>query len=182
MAYIPITAELRGALSLTDQLEQLARHHGVLGVMVAMVVENLVIVVPSLVLLPLAGYGASLGWYPLPIVLVATVAGSLVGCLIWYGLGALVNERRLERLVRFRGRWLGLTPSRLRLSRRWFRRHGWQVVCWARLVPVLRTNVSLPAGIEMMPLAPFLGWSAIGTAIWNGLFVGLGYAFGPSLG
>ena len=111
-----------------------------------------------------------------------TLEGSLIGCLLWFGLGRLVNERHLERFVRARGRWFGLSPSRLRLSRRWFRRHGWQIVCWGRLVPILRTNVSLPAGIEMMPLGPFLSWSSLGIGLWNGVFIGLGYALGsPSL-
>lgn len=169
-------------ITLTSQMEHLARHHGLGGVVNAMVVENLVLVVPSLVILPLAGYGAFQGWYPLPLALLASVVGSLIGCLLWFGLGRLVNERHLERFVRARGRWFGLSPSRLRLSRRWFRRHGWLIVCWGRLVPILRTNVSLPAGIEMTPLGPFLSWSSLGIGLWNGVFIGLGYALGsPSL-
>ena len=97
-------------ITLTSQMEHLARHQGLAGLVIAMVVENLVLVVPSLVILPLAGYGAFQGWYPLPLALLASVVGSLIGCLLWFGLGRLVNERRLERFVRARGRWFGLSP------------------------------------------------------------------------
>jgi len=69
-------------ITLTSQMEHLARHHGLGGVVIAMVVENLVLVVPSLVILPLAGYGASQGWYPLPLALLVSVVGSLIGCLL----------------------------------------------------------------------------------------------------
>lgn len=169
-------------MELTLQLEQLVRSHGLLGLGLAMVVENLVQFVPSLVILPLAGYGASLGWFPLLLACGVSILGSLVGCLLWFALGRMLNEERLERWAQARWRWFGLTPARLRQSRRWFRRHDWQIVCWGRLVPVLRTNVSLPAGLELMPLGRFLLWSALGTSLWNTTFVLLGYALGrPSL-
>ncbi|MEB3275728.1 MAG: DedA family protein [Cyanobacteriota bacterium] len=165
-------------MQLTLQLEQLVRSHGPLGIALAMTIENLVQVVPSLVILPLAGYGASKGWFPLPLACAATILGSLTGCLVWYGLGRLLDVERLERFVTTRGQWAGLTPARLRQSRRCFRRHGWKLVCWGRLIPVLRTNVSLPAGMELMPIGHFLAWSALGTSIWNITLVALGYALG----
>jgi membrane protein DedA with SNARE-associated domain len=168
-------------IDLTDQLVQLIRSYGPLGLLLVMVVENLIQVVPSLVLLPMAGFGASRGLYPLPVALVATIVGSLSGCLIWFGLGRGLGEQRLDRILR-RVHWLGLTSTRLRWSRRWFRRHDWRIVCWGRLIPVLRTNVSLPAGLARMPLGRFLFWSTLGTTLWNGTFVALGWGLGrPSL-
>jgi membrane protein DedA with SNARE-associated domain len=152
-----------------------ARSGGLLGLALAMTVENLVQVVPSLVILPLAGHLSAQGVVSLPAAMAASIAGSLVGCLIWYGIGRVMNEQRLERLARRRGRLLGLTPERLQQSRHWFQRHGWQVVCWGRLIPVLRTNVSLPAGIELMPLPAFLGWSLLGSSLWNSCFILVGY-------
>jgi alkaline phosphatase len=161
--------------SLQEAVVSWARSGGLLGIALAMTVENLVQVVPSLVILPLVGHLSAQGMVNLPAAIAASISGSLIGCLIWYGLGRLVNEERLERLARRRGRLLGLTPKRLQLSRHWFQRHGWQVVCWGRLVPVLRTNVSLPAGIELMPLPAFLGWSLLGTSLWNSCFILVGY-------
>jgi membrane protein DedA with SNARE-associated domain len=161
--------------ALNDTVTDWVRGGGWLGLVIAMTVENLVQVVPSLVILPLAGHLSAQGLIPLPVAMAACTAGSLVGCLIWYGLGRLVNEEKLEAYARRHGRFVGLSPKRLRASRVWFQRHGWQVVCWGRLVPVLRTNVSLPAGIELMPLPAFIGWSALGSALWNCSVILVGY-------
>lgn len=158
------------------------RHGGWLGLVLAMTVENLVQVVPSLAILPLAGHLSARGLISLPVAMAACTAGSLLGCGIWYGLGRLVNEQRLEAWAQRRGTWLGLTPERLRQSRRWFQRHGWQVVCWGRLIPVLRTNVSLPAGIELMPWPAFLGWSALGSGLWNCTLILVGYGLSRAPG
>lgn len=160
---------------LTDAVLDWARGGGWLGLVLAMTVENLVQFVPSLAILPLAGHLSARGLISLPGAMAACTTGSLLGCLIWYGLGRLVNEQRLERYARRHGRWCGLTPERLQRSRHWFQRHGWTVVCWGRLIPVLRTNVSLPAGIELMPLPAFLGWSALGSGLWNSSFILVGY-------
>lgn len=160
---------------LSDAVLDWARRGGWLGLVLAMTVENLVQFVPSLAILPLAGHLSARGLVSLPVAMAACTTGSLLGCLIWYALGRLINERRLEAYARRHGRLMGLTPERLRASRRWFQRHGWQVVCWGRLIPVLRTNVSLPAGIELMPLPAFLGWSALGSGLWNCSFILLGF-------
>jgi len=160
---------------LNDVVLAWARGGGWLGLVLAMTVENLVQFVPSLAILPLAGHLSAQGVISLPLAMAACTAGSLLGCLIWYGLGRLIDARRLELYARRHGRWLGLSPARLRAVRRWFGRHGWQLVCWGRLVPVLRTNVSLPAGVELMPLVPFVGWSALGSGLWNGSLILVGY-------
>ncbi|MEY3929974.1 MAG: hypothetical protein RLZZ516_1684 [Cyanobacteriota bacterium] len=161
--------------SLQEGVISFVRTGGWLGIALAMTVENLVQFVPSVAILPLAGHLSARGVISLPVAITASLSGSLLGCLIWYGLGRLVNEQRLERYARRHGRLFGFTPERLHRSRQWFRCHGWQVVCWGRLIPVLRTNVSLPAGIELMPLPAFLGWSALGSALWNTSLILVGY-------
>jgi len=170
-------------MSMIEPLQQTLIHWvrvgGWLGLVLAMTVENLVQVVPSLVILPLVGHLSARGLFSLSLAIAACTAGSLLGCLIWYALGRLVNERRLEAYARRHGRLLGLSPQQLQASRRWFQRHGWKLVCWGRLVPVLRTNVSLPAGLELMPLPSFLGWSLLGIGLWNSLLIGLGHGLSP---
>jgi membrane protein DedA with SNARE-associated domain len=168
--------------ALNDSVLTWVRQGGWLGLLLAMTVETLVQLVPSLLILPLAGHLCARGLISLPIAIAASTGGSLLGSLIWYLLGRLVNERRLEGWTRQRGHWLGLTPERLRRSRQWFQRHGWQVVFWGRLIPVLRTNVSLPAGIELMSLPVFLGWSLLGNGLWNSFWILVGYGPLPHQG
>lgn len=164
---------------LQQTLIQWVRVGGWLDLGLAMTVENLVQVVPSLVLLPLVGHLSARGLFSLPLAIAACTAGSLLGCLIWYGVGRLVNERRLEAYARRHGRLLGLSAQQLHASRLWFQRHGCQLVFWGRLVPLLRTNVSLPAGLELMPLPAFLGWSLLGNGLWNSTLILIGHGLTP---
>lgn len=82
---------------------------------------------------------------------------------------------RLERLAARHGRWLTLTPEELQRATHWFERHGPLAVFLGRLVPGVRTLISVPAGVSRMPLGPFLAYSATGTAIWTALLAGAGY-------
>jgi membrane protein DedA with SNARE-associated domain len=94
----------------------------------------------------------------------------------------MVNERRLERWLERHGRWLGLKPEDLARSRRWFNRHGVAVVFWGRIIPGVRTFVSLPAGIELMPQPLFLAWTTAGSLVWIVLLTLAGQALGAGYG
>ena len=100
----------------------------------------------------------------IPVVL-AGLLGTVLGALPWYGIGRL-NEERIEQFGRH-GRWIGISPDELARSRRWFNRYGTALVFWGRLVPGIRTLISVLAGIEMMPMAPFLVWTTVGSLIWT---------------
>lgn len=144
----------------------------------AMLLENLFPPIPSELIMPLAGYLVQQGRLQLIPVLLAGLAGTLAGAWLWYGVGRLVNERRLEALLRRHGPWLGIGPDDLARSRRWFARHGVLVVFWGRLLPGIRPFVSLPAGIELMPQLPFLLWSGGGSLLWLLALTLAGYALG----
>ncbi len=111
----------------------------------------------------------------------AGLLGSVLGALPWYGIGRLVNEERIERWLERNGRWIGIGPRDLRRSREWFHRHGTALVFWGRMVPGIRTFVSVPAGIELMPIGPFLAWTTLGSLAWclcltlAGVALGEGY-------
>jgi membrane protein DedA with SNARE-associated domain len=130
-----------------------------------MFLENLVPPIPAELIMPLGGFLAHKGQLQLLPVILSGLFGTVLGAWFWYGIGRLINEERLEHLIGRHGRWLGLTPLGLRQSRRWFQRHGAAVVFWGRLVPGVRTLISVPAGIELMPQPGFLVWTTAGSSI-----------------
>jgi membrane protein DedA with SNARE-associated domain len=129
-----------------------------------MFLENLVPPIPAELIMPLGGFLAHKGQLQLLPVILSGLFGTVLGAWFWYGIGRLINEERLEHLVGRHGRWFGLTPAGLRQSRRWFQRHGAAVVFWGRLVPGVRTLISVPAGIELMPQPGFLLWTTAGSS------------------
>ncbi len=148
----------------------------------AMFLENLFPPIPSELIMPLGGFYVQQGQLALVPVVLAGLAGTVLGALPWYGVGRLVNEERIEHWLERHGRWIGISPQELHRSRTWFSRHGTALVFWGRLVPGIRTLISVPAGIEMMPLVPFLIWTTAGSLIWTllltlaGMALGEGYA------
>ncbi len=148
----------------------------------AMFLENLFPPIPSELIMPLGGFYVQQGKLALIPVVLAGLLGTVLGALPWYGIGRLVNEERIEEWLGRHGRWLGISPKELHRSRQWFNRHGTALVFWGRLIPGIRTLISVPAGIELMPLAPFLLWTTAGSLIWTllltvaGLLLGEGYS------
>ena len=104
----------------------------------------------------------------------------MLGALPWYGIGRLINEYRLENWLQKYGRWIGISPSELSRSRVWFERYGKSLVFWGRLVPGIRTLISVPAGIELMPIIPFTIWTTAGSLIWTILLTSAGIFLGES--
>lgn len=151
---------------------------GYLGIGLLMLVENLFPPIPSEVVLPLAGYTAARGELAIaPVVLVAA-AGSLAGALALYWAGAALGRERLRAFVEHHGRWLTLAPEDLERSERWFERHGGKAVFLCRLVPGLRSLISVPAGLVRMSLPRFLLLSTVGTVVWCAILAVAGQALG----
>lgn len=152
------------------------------AIFVAMFLENLFPPIPSELIMPLGGFYVQQGQLQFLPVVLAGLLGTLLGALPWYGIGRVINEKRLEVWLSRHGRWIGISPAELARSRRWFNRYGTALVFWGRLVPGIRTLISVPAGIELMPFAPFLIWTTAGSLIWTllltlaGLGLGEGYS------
>jgi membrane protein DedA with SNARE-associated domain len=152
------------------------------AIFAAMFLENLFPPIPSELIMPLGGFYVQQGKLALIPVVLAGLLGTVIGALPWYGIGRLVNEERLEHWLERHGLWIGISPQELHRTRRWFNRHGTALVFWGRLVPGIRTLISVPAGIEMMPFLPFLLWTTAGSLIWTllltlaGLLLGEGYS------
>ncbi|MDG4793736.1 DedA family protein [Micromonospora sp. WMMD1082] len=148
---------------------------GAVGVALLVALESIIPPIPSEIVLAMAGYLAGEGRFNVALVTVAATAGSVLGALVLYWLGAVVGEDRLKR-------WLDRLPlvdlDDLEKADRWFERYGRWAVFFGRMVPVVRSLVSVPAGANRMPLVEFVTLTTLGSGIWNGLFIGLGYALG----
>ncbi|HWI18747.1 MAG TPA: DedA family protein [Vicinamibacterales bacterium] len=146
---------------------------GYVGVAGLTFLENVFPPIPSELVIPLAGYVAAEGQLQLVPVIVTASIGSLAGASLWYWVGRRVGEQRLRAWVDRHGKWLTLSGRDVDKAKQWFSRHGNAAVFFGRLVPGVRTLISLPAGFAKMPALPFLLYSALGTAIWT---VALAYA------
>ncbi|MFI7337492.1 DedA family protein [Streptomyces sp. NPDC050085] len=145
------------------------------GAGLAIALENLFPPLPSEVILPLTGFAAGQGAITLVSALFWTTLGSVVGAAALYGIGRVIGRDRMYAL------WARLPLVKagdLERTEAWFLRHGTKAVLLGRMVPVFRSLISIPAGVERMPLPRFLGLTAIGSLIWNSVLVLAGYWLG----
>ena len=146
----------------------------------AMFLENIIPPIPSEIIMPLGGffvYQQKLNFY---ILVLWGVLGTIAGSIPWYYLGKLVNEKRLSNFLDKRGKFIGITSNDLIKSKRGFDKYGVSLVFWGRLVPGIRTLISVPAGMELMPLRKFLIWTSLGSLIWVALLTYAGFVFGEN--
>lgn len=148
---------------------------GVLGVALLMFAENLFPPIPSELIMPLAGFAAARGDLDFTAVVLAGTFGAVAGGWIWFEAGRRIGLSRVSRWSQRHGRWLTLTPEDVRRSAVLFRRYGAAAVLLGRLVPALRTWISIPAGVAGMGLAPFLGFTTVGTLAFTFALTYAGY-------
>lgn len=145
------------------------------GVLVA--AENLFPPLPSELILPLAGFTASQGGMSLAAALIWTTIGSLVGAIALYWIGRAFGRRRMYWIVH---RMPLVDVEDLLRTEEWFDRHGSAGIFFGRMVPIFRSLISIPAGIEKMPILRFALLTTAGSAIWNTIFVVAGYVLGEN--
>lgn len=148
------------------------------GIAFLMFLENVFPPIPSELIMPLAGFTATLGELSLLGVILAGTLGSLLGQLPLFYLGRFVHEARLKRWADRYGKWLAVSGEDVAKADDWFDRHGSKAVFFCRLIPGVRSLISIPAGMSGMSLLPFLLYTALGTAIWSGLLAYLGSVLG----
>lgn len=149
---------------------------GYLGIALLMFFENLFPPIPSELVMPLAGFDAARGELNVVGVVAAGTVGSVLGAVFWYYVGKLVGAERLKGWAGRHGRWLTMRPEDVDEVDSWFDRHCGKAVLIGRLVPAIRTLISIPAGIFGMSLPRFLLFSTLGTVLWNTLLTAAGYA------
>lgn len=153
---------------------------GYFGVFALMVLEHVFPPIPSEVIMPLSGFISNRSdEMGLIGVIIAGSMGSMLGTLVWYYLGRWVSQEQLMVWVARYGRWLTLKPKDMEKAIDFFQRGaGHWVVGFGRIVPGVRTYVSVPAGLSDMPLVPYLAYSAMGTVVWTGALAIAGYVLG----
>ena len=158
-----------------EWITRLVSQGGYAGVAGLMLLENLFPPIPSELIMPLAGFVAARGELQVALVILAGTAGSLVGALPWYCAGRWLGRDRIRRLAERHGRWLTVSASEFDRAAAWFDRYGGWAVPVGRLVPGVRTLVSVPAGVAGMGLGRFLLLSAAGSFAWTAALTAAGY-------
>lgn len=148
---------------------------GAPGAGLAIALENLFPPLPSEVILPLAGFTASRGDMGLLDALLWTTLGSVIGALALYAVGAMLGR---DRTVAIAGRLPLVKVSDIEKAEAWFAKHGTKTVFFGRMIPIFRSLISVPAGVERMPILGFTALTALGSLIWNTIFVLAGYQLG----
>jgi membrane protein DedA with SNARE-associated domain len=166
--------------ALATWAQSIIRSAGYLGLVLVMFLENVFPPIPSEAILPMAGWLALEGDFTLAGVTAVGAGGSVAGALVFYALGKLLGEQRVRELIRRYGKWMMLTEEDFDKALAWFNRYGEGVIFFGRMVPIVRSLVSIPAGIASMNLGRFSLYTAIGTGLWSFILALSGYFLGQN--
>ncbi|MBA3667739.1 MAG: DedA family protein [Sphingomonas sp.] len=167
---------------MSDWIVRLIEQSGYLGVGFLMFLETVFPPIPSEVIMSIAGVAAGQGKLSYPLVVAAGTAGAMLGNILWYLAARALGIVRLEPIIRRWGRWITMSWSEVLRAERWFASHGTFFVFVGRLLPTVRSLVSIPAGLLRMRFRSFFIASTIGTAGWTALLAGAGYKLGQNYG
>lgn len=170
--------------SLLGDMSNLARDVmdalGYFGLALLVAIENLFPPIPSEIILPLAGFNSSLGDMNVFLAILFATIGSLVGALALYYIGYYFGEERVRYIVRRWGKWLGFKESDVDKADEWFDKYGGVAVMLCRVVPIVRSLISIPAGLRKMPMLAFLLFTTLGSLTWNTILIFAGYLLGDN--
>jgi membrane protein DedA with SNARE-associated domain len=148
-------------------IESMITSLGYVGIALVMLAENLFPPIPSELVMPFAGFLVAQGKMDLTAVIASGTIGSVLGAVILYYLGVWADEAIVRKFVRRWGKWLTVSEGELDRALAFFGRFGEAVVFFGRLIPIIRSLISVPAGMKRMPIAKFLLFTTIGTILWN---------------
>lgn len=153
---------------------------GYFGIVLLMFIENVFPPIPSEFIMPLAGFMVLRNQFSLAGIIAAGTLGSVLGALPLYYAGKRIGEERIKRFADNYGRWLAFSSDDIERANRWFDRHGAKAVMLCRLIPGIRSLISIPAGVNKMNPAAFLFFTTIGSAIWTAVLAYAGYFLGSN--
>ena len=166
--------------SLATWAQDVIEQFGYVGVALLVVVENVFPPIPSEIVLPFAGFVAQRGSESVVIMILAATVGSVGGALIMYWIAAVIGDERLHAFTRKFGKWVQIREVDLTRAEEWFDRHATSAVLLGRCVPLIRSVVSIPAGIRRMKLVPYIAYTFVGSLVWNILLIGAGALLGDN--
>ncbi len=149
-----------------------------LGVGFLMFLETVFPPIPSEVIMPVAGLAAARGKMDIIGVIASGTTGAMLGNYFWYLVARVVGIERFQPLIEKYGRWLTFDWAEIKKAEKLFGRQGWAIVFFGRMLPTLRSLISIPAGLLHMRLSTFVIWSTIGTSGWTALLALSGWALG----
>ena len=161
------------AISVIDQI-------GLVGAALIIALEVIVPPIPSEAILLLTGFNVALSTFSFIEALIATTLGALLGATLLYAVGYFFTEERLEAIVGKYGKYVGLPLKDLKRTMDWFERHGGLLVLFGRMFPIIRSLVSIPAGLVKMGLAKFYLFSSLGIITWNTIWITIGLTLGEN--
>lgn len=163
---------------MNDWILRLIEQAGYLGVGFLMFLETVFPPIPSEIIMSVAGIAAARGQMDITAVIASGTAGAMLGNYFWYLVARVVGIERFRPFIERFGRWLTLDWTEIEKAEKLFGRQGWAIVFFGRMLPTLRSLISIPAGLLKMRLSTFVIWSTIGTAIWTALLAIAGYMLG----
>jgi membrane protein DedA with SNARE-associated domain len=167
---------------MSDWIVRLIEQSGYLGIGFLMFLETVFPPIPSEVIMSIAGVAAGQGKLGYALVVAAGTAGAMLGNVLWYLAARALGVERLRPFIRKHGRWLTITWPEVQRAQHWFGLHGWYFVLLGRLIPTIRSLVSIPTGLLKMRFRTFFIASTIGTAGWTAFLAGVGYKLGEHAG
>lgn len=164
-----------------DMIVQIMNQFGYIGVCFLIAVENIFPPIPSEVILTFGGFMTTYTRLTVPGVIIFSTLGSTIGAILLYWAGTALNQERLENLLNGRAmRILGFEKGDVEKTLKWFDKHGKKAILFGRCVPIIRSLVSIPAGMAGINMPVFLTYTMIGSTIWNIFLVSLGAILGAS--
>lgn len=161
-------------------LEEVINQFGYAAIVILIAVENIFPPIPSEVILTFGGFMTAATDMTIAGVIIASTAGSVGGAIVLYYLGSILGAERMKRIVVKYGKWLRVTTDDIDKSYGWFKQYGSWTVFFCRFIPLIRSLISIPAGMSRMGMPKFLVLTTTGTFIWNTVLVNLGASVGEN--
>ena len=163
-------------MDILEQITSIVTFFGYWGIAGLMLLENVIPPIPSELVMPLAGFAVARGEMDMVSVIAAGTFGSVLGATVWYYIGYAYGLKRICALADNRGKWLGISSKEIVSVQKWFsNKSGYWAIGLGRLIPGIRTYISVPAGITKMPLPQFFIYSTLGSIVWITFLTLAGY-------